>query len=101
MALIRVDQAGENIISVAPWANSKLPPADILAAEAVICGAGCIVTQLEVPVEIVHAVLGRTEKHAVRTILNRALAALLPSELPPKIGLLTAIETEAAELAEH
>ncbi|MEW6401150.1 MAG: ribokinase [Chloroflexota bacterium] len=99
VALIMVNQAGENIISVAPGANSKLSPADILAAEAVIREADCVLTQLEIPVETVQAVVDLAEKHGVRTILNPAPAAPLPSELLAKVDVLTPNETEAAELA--
>jgi ribokinase len=99
VALIIVDQAGENIISVASGANSKLSPADILAAEAIIHEADCVVTQLEIPVETVQAVVDLAKRHGVRTILNPAPAALLPSELLAKVDVLTPNETEAVKLA--
>jgi ribokinase len=99
VALIMVDQSGENIIAVAPGANSSLSPADILAAEAIVREADCILTQLEVPVETVQTVANQAEKHAVRMILNPAPAVPLPPELLAKIDVLTPNETEAARLA--
>jgi ribokinase len=99
VALITVNQSGENIISVAPGANSRLSPADILAAEAVIREADCVLTQLEVPVKTVQAVVDLAEKHGVRMILNPAPAAPLSAELLAKVDVLTPNETEAAKLA--
>lgn len=50
VALILVDEAGENVIVVAPGANRRLTPADIDVGE-----ADAVICQLEIPVETVAA----------------------------------------------
>jgi ribokinase len=102
VALIMVNQGGENIIAVAQGANAKLSPEDILAAENAIQGANCLLVQLEIPLETVQAAIELGVKHHVPVILNPAPAAKLPSELLEMVDYLTPNETEAAILAgEH
>ncbi len=100
VALIIVNQAGENIIAVAPGANAHLSPADIQAAEPAIRNADCLLLQLEIPLQTVQAAVDLAARHQVRVILNPAPAAALPSALLSKVDLLTPNETEAALLAE-
>jgi ribokinase len=99
VALITVNQAGENIISVALGANARLSPSDVLAAEPAIQQADCVLAQLEVPIETVQAAADLARKHAVRMILNPAPAAALPPELLAQVDVLTPNEIEAASLA--
>jgi ribokinase len=68
VALILVDDAGENVIVVAPGANSELH--DPRASGAVLC-------QLEIPVEAISAAAAG----AVRFFLNAAPAKAIPPEL--------------------
>ena len=57
VAVIVVDETGENSIIVTPGANGRLTPADIDAAEPIIAGAVCVMLQLETPQEtIAHAI---------------------------------------------
>lgn len=74
VALIMVDTEGENLIAVAPGANSELCTADVTAASAVLTAADMVVAQLEVPLEAVQAAaqLGR---------------AFLLNAAPPRQGL--------------
>jgi ribokinase len=98
VALIMVSQAGENIIAVAPGANARLSAADIEAAEPAIRQAGCLLLQLEIPIETVEAALRLARRHGVRTILNPAPAASLPQELLNMVDVLTPNESEARRL---
>ena len=50
VALILVDQSGENVIVVAPGANRRLAPEDVHIGE-----ADAVICQLEIPVEVVAA----------------------------------------------
>jgi len=99
VALIMVNRAGENFIAVASGANAKLSPVDVLAAEAAIRQADCVLLQLEIPLETVCAAVDLAHRYGVRVILNPAPAAALPAELLAKVDTLTPNETEAAELA--
>jgi len=53
VALIIVDDAGNNVIVVAPGANQMLSPEDVRRAESDITSSAVLVAQLEVPLETV------------------------------------------------
>src|SRR5215469_8823424 len=72
VAPIFVDSAGQNRILVVKGANDALCPADIDAASDLLVTAGCIVLQLEVPLETVYYALRFARESGVRTILNPA-----------------------------
>ncbi len=97
VALIMVDRAAENLIGVAPGANSTLTPEHVAHAEDVIRAAGALVVQLEIPLETVAAAIRLARKHAVRVILNPAPARALPREMLQDV-IVTPNETEAAIL---
>jgi ribokinase len=99
IALIMVDQAGENMICVAPGANARLSPGDVLAAEPAIRGADCVLLQLEIPLETVQTAVDLAVSHHVRVILNPAPAAPLPRQLLEQVDVLTPNQREAAALA--
>jgi ribokinase len=94
VALIYVDEHGENNIVVAPGANRKLSPADVDAARDIIQSAKVMILQLEIPMEtVVHAAQMAIENQT-RVILNPAPARPLPSALLEKVDILIANETE-------
>ena len=100
-ALIMVNPKGENIIAVAPGANWRLSPEDIVLAEDPIKAADCVVLQLEIPLESVEAGIRLANKHGVMVILNPAPAAKLPLELLKLVDVLTPNQTEAEILIEN
>jgi ribokinase len=99
VALILVSETGENIIAVAPGANSRLSPQDVAAAEAAIQSAGCLLLQLEIPLDTARAAVELAHKHGVRVILNPAPAADLPHDMLSNVDVLTPNEREALGLA--
>ncbi len=99
VALITVDQKGENSIVVAPGANANLRVDDIKTALPTIATAGIVLLQLEIPMAVVEYVAGYTVNNNVRTILNPAPAAPLSETLLKHIDILTPNETEAAMIA--
>jgi len=94
VALIVVDDAGENSIVVTPGANHQLSPTDVEAAEAVIAGAKVLLLQLEIPLESVIKAAQLAQAHGVTVILNPAPAQSLPAELLNAVDILTPNETE-------
>jgi ribokinase len=100
VALILVNDVGENSIAVAPGANAQLSPADVLAAEDAIRQADAVLLQLEIPIETVKTAAELARKHGVRVILNPAPAATLPADLLSLVDILTPNETEAAILTQ-
>jgi len=95
VALITVDAEGNNVIVVAPGANSVLSAEDVERAAGEIRGAGAVVAQLEVPVETVQHAVQLAQKADVPFILDPAPACPLPAELLGRVAVLTPNETEA------
>jgi ribokinase len=98
VALIVVDAAAENIITVAPGANGHLSPADVYAAEQAIAEADGVLLQLEIPLETVQAAIELAKRRHVRVILNPAPARSLPDDVLSAVDVLTPNENEAAKL---
>ena len=97
VALIAVDDGGENQIVVAPGANAALGATDVPASGGRATDAAgrddALVAQLEVPVETVRAAaLG----HAGFVCLNLAPALAVPADLLARADLIVVNETEAA-----
>jgi ribokinase len=99
VALIMVSQEGENLIAVAPGANGRLSPQDVLAAESAIAEADCLLLQLEIPLESVRTAAELAHSHHVRVILNPAPAQQLSIDMLELVDMLTPNEREAAFLA--
>lgn len=72
LALIAVDQAGENSITVVAGANAALTPDDVRRHSDVIAEADMLLVQLEVPLETVTCAVELARSHGVRTILDPA-----------------------------
>lgn len=99
VALIFVDEKGENSIAVAPGANANLSPMDIESARDVITSASCVLMQLEIPLETVKTAAEIAASNDVPVILNPAPARRLDDALLGLISLITPNETEAEMLS--
>src|SRR5690554_5839519 len=95
IALINVDNRGENSISVAPGANSRLFPGDIYTARRAFAKADMVLAQLEVPVETVVAAAETARSFGIPFILNPAPGTGIPEVLFKMTAVLTPNETEA------
>lgn len=95
VALIMVDDDGNNLIVVAPGANNKLSPEDVKEAESDIASSGALVAQLEVPIETIEFAAGLANKSNVPFILDPAPAQKLSPQLLNTVDVLTPNETEA------
>jgi ribokinase len=98
VALIFVDQNGENQIVVAPGANMSLTPADVEAAQPAIEAAKVMLLQLEIPMATVLRAAELAVESRTRVILNPAPARQLPPALLEKVDILIANETEVMVL---
>lgn len=98
VALILVDEGGENAIAVAPGANSRLTPDDVRTAESAFAECDVVLLQLEVPLQTVHAAATLARKHGKLLILNPAPYLTVPDELLRLVDVLTPNETEAEML---
>ncbi len=98
VALIVVDDAGQNSIVVASGANMRLSPADVDAAAAAISPADVLLLQLESPLETVTRAAQMAHAHGASVILNPAPARPLPAELLALVDVLAPNENETALL---
>jgi ribokinase len=97
-AFIFVDHNGENCIGVASGANANLSPQDIQDSAAVIQCAGCLLLQMEIPMDTVKAAAGLAAEYGTPVILNPAPAGPIPSEILRDIDILTPNLSEAGKL---
>lgn len=100
VALIPVDDKGENSIIVASGANARLSIEDIKVAEPLIREAGIVLMQLETPLETLMYAAEIASKAGARVVLNPAPFPKdpLPEEFLSHIDLITPNETEASRM---
>lgn len=96
VALITVQDSGENSIIVVSGANGALRASDLDPIS--FDGYTVAVTQLETPLDTVSEFITRSRESGTFTILNPAPARALPEWLYGHIDLLTPNETELATL---
>lgn len=98
VALISVDAAGQNAITVASAANATLAPAQVDAASAAIDAADLLVCQLESPQPAVAQAIVRARRAGVPVLLNPAPAPSAPPAFLGAVDVLVPNEVEAAAL---
>jgi len=98
VALIMVDEEGENLIAVASGANHALRPEDIERAADRIREADVVMLQLETPMETVEFTAQVAADAGVPVILDPAPAAPLSEALLRRVTYLTPNESEAERL---
>lgn len=101
IALIVIDQSGQNSIVVSSGANERVSPQDIGQAEEAISSADLLLLQLEIPLNAVARAVDIAKHHGVITVLNPAPAQPLPPDLLSKIDYLIPNETETVLLSGH
>lgn len=98
VALIMVDNRGENCISVALGSNGTLNQQDIDRASEQIKSSELVLMQLEIPLDTVEYAASMASQAGVKVVLNPAPAQKLSDELLQSLYLLTPNETEAEML---
>ena len=99
VALITVDDAGQNTIVVASGANARLTPEDVARAESVFEGASVLVLQLETPVLAISRAIEIAQHYGLWVVLNPAPAQKLDAGLLASVDYLIPNQTELALLA--
>jgi len=97
VALIQVDDAGENTIVVIAGANGVV--AADWVADAVLTPRAIVAMPLEIPLAAVAAVAVRARVRGARVILNAAPAMAVPAETLASVDILVVNEHEAATVA--
>lgn len=101
VALIPVDDSGENSIIVSSGANAMLSPDDIEAAEPLFHRAAILLMQLETPVPTLISAARLAKRNGAKVVLNPAPYPKqpLPVELLEMVDIITPNETEAAGMS--
>lgn len=97
VALIHVDDAGENCITIVAGANAHARAAHV--PDDVLDAGTTLLLQLEVDVEEVAALAERARSRGARIVLNAAPAQPLPARLLDAVDVLVVNESEAGVLA--
>ncbi|MGN6699899.1 MAG: ribokinase [Thermomicrobiales bacterium] len=96
VALIVVDERGQNSIVVVPGTNGLVTPP--MAEEVTLAPGDVMLTQLEVPLPTVEAALRRAHAARAVAVLNVAPYQPAVAELLPLVDVLIVNELEAADL---
>jgi ribokinase len=95
VALINVDEKGENTIVVAPGSNAYLQSEDVDHLFANVSPSGIVLVQLEIPIATVEHIIKRSAGKGLKVILNPAPAHPLPESVYKNLYVITPNESEA------
>lgn len=97
VALIHVDDRGENCITVVAGANAHARADQV--PDAMLSAATTVLMQLEIPIDEIAALARRARRRGARVILNAAPAAALRATLLDDVDVLVVNEGEAKLVA--
>lgn len=98
VALIFVNEDGENVIGIDAGANAAVTPDYLRRYQQKVIDADALLMQLESPLETVIAAAKLAKQHQTQVILNPAPACELPDDLLAMVDMITPNETEAQRL---
>lgn len=98
VAFILIDKNGENMISVAPGANSKLSTKDIKNRKEIIKNAKIIVVQMEIPVETIYTIFEIASQGDIIKVLNPAPLKPIPMNIFKNVDIMIPNEGELYKL---
>ena len=97
-ALIEVDSSGQNRIIVIPGANDQVDPGAVAAHLKSLKAVDVVLTQGEVPIEVMAAAADAGKKIGAQVIVNPAPVRDYPKELLKNVDVLVPNEHEANEI---
>jgi ribokinase len=95
LAVVLVTDDGENAIVVAPGANHALGATEVDDLRDSIAGAGLLLLQLELPVDVVARAALVAAEVGTPVVLNLAPAAEVPAEVLARLAVLVVNRSEA------
>ena len=98
IALIEVDETGENHIIVVPGANGQVGETELQQLETLAPHTKLLLLQLEIPLDTVIHAAQIAHNHDIQVILDPAPAKSLPVDMYPLLDILTPNQTEAEQL---
>jgi ribokinase len=98
MALIMIDQRGNNYLAVAPGSNYRITPQHIALNQVRIASASIIVMQMEIPIEVSNAALDAAVRCNVPVLFNYAPVRQNSVKIDARMTGLVVNEIEAEEI---
>jgi ribokinase len=99
LAVIGVEDSGQNSITVISGANGFVTPDDVLAAEELFPSADVLLLQFEIPLPAVKTAVELAHRHSVKVILDPAPSvSVVPADLL-QVDVICPNETEAESLS--
>ncbi len=98
LAVISVDDAGENCIVVISGANMAIEASDVERCALALEGARMLLLQLEIPIESTLAAARAAHQMGVTVVLDPAPACDIPEDLFRMVDVITPNEVEAEAL---
>jgi ribokinase len=99
VAVITVEDGGENTIILVPGANGQVNQTDVEQINPLFSQAFALLLQLEIPLPAVKAAAENARKAGVKVILDPAPAQVnVPADFYPLVDIITPNETEASLL---
>lgn len=99
VAVITVEDSGENTIILVPGANGQVNQTDVEQINPLFSDAFALLLQLEIPLAAVKAAAENARKAGVKVILDPAPAQVnVPADFYPLVDIITPNETEASLL---
>lgn len=98
VAVITVDDVGENHIIIIAGANGCLDQTDVKRLSSHLPNAAALLMQLEIPMSVVTLAAQAAHSAGVPVILDPAPAQDIPSELYPLVDIITPNQLEASQL---
>lgn len=99
VAVIAVDDAGDNHIIIVAGANGQVDREDVKRLSHLLPGAAALLLQLEVPLQSVYLAAQAAQQASCKVILDPAPARQdIPDELYPLVDIITPNEVEAGQL---
>jgi len=101
LAVISVDDSGENCITVISGANMAVGDEDVARCTKVMEEAKVLLLQLEIPLQANLAAAREAHRRGITVILDPAPSGQLPDDLFPLVDVITPNEVEAGPLVGH
>ena len=98
VALITIDERGQNSIVVASGANMRMSSAILDSVDHTLAQSSHLLCQLEIPYELVIAAMQLAKRRGVITILDPAPTHALPAEYYAAADIITPNEQETLQL---
>lgn len=99
LAVIGVEDSGQNSITVIPGANGFVTPDDVIAAEELFPSADVLLLQFEIPLPAIQKAIELAHRHRVKIILDPAPSlSVVPADLL-QVDVICPNETEAESLS--